>query len=697
MSFAAYLAGTAGLLAGLTFVVIPAVLISRRLLPGWSGPVVVLSVFLLTVAVALIAAILLGSFGLLHGWSLLLLTGFFAAASLYWHRSFGSEELAALGENELREPESPAATPGSRWRLLNLTALTVAAFALGAFSIGVRVKYGTGMTGFDSTWYHGPFAAGFAASGDTLSLNFLAPQFLSWFYPQNSELIHSLGILAYGNDLISPALNLGWFAGCLLAAWCIGRPYGGAAISLAAVAVVLVSPALADQAGEARNDLNGAFFLLAGIAVLVEALSRTRKISVGPALIVALAAGLAAGTKVNFLPAAIVLAAGLLFACPAKTRARHSGFIALGLLVGGAFWYLRNLIQSGNPLPWLNHLGPLGMPGPDQDVGGRDAASVWSYLSDVDVFTDWFFPGLHDAFGAGWPLLLAVSAAGVVFALMRRSGPARRIAAAVAIALVLAWLFSPTSASGPPGEPNGFISGLRYLAPALAVSMALLGAVAGPRGIGARWLAMGVVLLLFPFSLLAGQTWSVSQVAGAVLVALLVLLATLIWRFFARNAGRGRGKAVAFATAAVVAAILFGQALQSSYFENRYKDPEFTTPGLNRAFAWAQDVDSESIATNATRQYPFFGRLLGNQVDFIGLRRPAGGFVKPETCEQFRQAVAAGDYRYLVLTLDRQGTNLEFPREADWIDGDPSAKRIETLAPTVTYELGGKPDPDLCS
>ena len=73
------------------------------------------------------------------------------------------------------------------------------------------------MTGFDSTWYHGPFAAGFFQSGDTLDLHFIAPQFLAWFYPANAEIFHAVGMLAFGRDLLSPLLNLGWFVGCLLA------------------------------------------------------------------------------------------------------------------------------------------------------------------------------------------------------------------------------------------------------------------------------------------------------------------------------------------------------------------------------------------------------------------------------------------------------------------------------------------------
>ena len=73
------------------------------------------------------------------------------------------------------------------------------------------------MTGFDSTWYHGPFAAGFFQSGNTIDLHFIAPQFLAWFYPANGEIFHAVGMLAFGRDLLSPLLNLGWFVGCLLA------------------------------------------------------------------------------------------------------------------------------------------------------------------------------------------------------------------------------------------------------------------------------------------------------------------------------------------------------------------------------------------------------------------------------------------------------------------------------------------------
>ena len=101
----------------------------------------------------------------------------------------------------------------------------VAAIAVIHFAAGVKTRLSTGMTGFDCTWYHGPFAAGFFQSGNTIDLHFIAPQFLAWFYPANGEIFHAVGMGAFGRDLLSPLLNLGWFVGCLVACWCIGRPY----------------------------------------------------------------------------------------------------------------------------------------------------------------------------------------------------------------------------------------------------------------------------------------------------------------------------------------------------------------------------------------------------------------------------------------------------------------------------------------
>jgi len=682
MSLLTYLAGTAGLLLGLFFAAVPSVLLRRRLLPGWTGPVAWTGTLVLLSAILISSGLLLGTIRILEGWTLLLLLGLVAGTSWYFRARLDPQ---GGGPGLVHVPAG---------RLLTWAGFAIAAIAFGAFSIAVRVKLGTGMTGFDSTWYHGPFAAGFAQGGDTFSLHYLAPQFLSWFYPQNSELIHSFGVLTYGNDLLSPMVNVVWFGGCLLAAWCIGRPYGGAPISLAGAALVLASAAMADQAGEARNDIVGTFFVLAALAVLINAAAGGRRITIGPALVVGIAAGLAAGTKVNFIPAAIAIAIGAIVLMRPELRKRGGAVVFGGVILGGGYWYLRNLTHSGNPLPWINHIGPLGLPGPDQDVGGRDAGSVWGYLTDFDVIKDWFLPGFGDGFGDGWVVLLALSVLAFVYCLGRDSGPARRTGAAVGVALTLAWLVAPTSASGPMGEPNGFVSGLRYLAPALAVSMALLGSAVGTRGSAARWVTMGVIAVLAPFTIAFGSSWSLRQILGGILVAGAVFFALFAGRALYRS-GWSRPRLAGVALTLLIV-VLAGQFVQRSYFENRYAEPDFTTAGLGQAFKWAQGIENESIATNATRQYPLFGRDLNNEVQFVGVSGKHAGFTKPESCETFREAVADGDYRYLVVTLDRPSSKRTFPREAAWIADDPAVTQVLRREPTVVYRLDGEPDPSLC-
>src|SRR6185312_10288198 len=368
-----------------------------------------------------------------------------------------AEPPSTVGETGVTGPAAENLRPFRPSLIATVISLLIAGIAIGHFVSGVKLRLGTGMTGFDSTWYHGPFAAGFFQTGNMIDLHFIAPQFLAWFYPANSEVVHAIGMLSFSRDLVSPLLNLGWLIGCLLACWCIGRPFRVAPWSLALGAIALSVPALADQAGEARNDIVGIFFLLAAVAIAVNAAvaggdgaddpagapGRIRRptsagrsadspggggagtggtsgagLSTGALLAVALAAGLTAGTKLNFLLPAAVLVLGLVALAP-KGRRWFTLLCAGGMaLAGGGYWYLRNLIHSGNPLPWIHHLGPIDLPAPEQALGGREAHSVFSYLTDGSVWSEWFFPGLHGALWVVWPVLGAAALAGLLLALI---------------------------------------------------------------------------------------------------------------------------------------------------------------------------------------------------------------------------------------------------------------------------------------
>ncbi len=678
-----YLLGVAELGVLVGFAWLGAASVRRRLVPELSGPTAGLATVLLTIAGLLWIAEVLGAFGwfevgpylaavVVVGAGLRLvvggpwgrpsvLLGFSPGESgVVREREWGEKEDAAAPEGRPHGP-SPAA----------VVALAIAAVAVVHFAAGVKLRLSTGMTGFDSTWYHGPFAAKFFQSGDTWSLHFIAPQFLAWFYPANSEVLHAVGMVAFGRDILSPLLNLGWFVGCLVAAWCIGRPYRVAPWSLALVAIALSVPALHDQAGEARNDIVGVFFLLAAVAVALAQRERgsTREVgtafALGPVVVVGLAAGLAAGTKLNFLLPAAVLVVGIALVAPRGRRWRSLVAGGLAALAGGGYWYLRNLAHTGNPLPWVKHLGPITLPAPEQALGGREAHSVLGYLTNGSVWSDWFLPGLHHGLTIFWPPLVIAPIAGLLLCLGRRSDRTLQVVAAVGLAAGLSWLIAPTSASGPDGFARGFESGLRYLAPALVLGLAILPPALLP------WVA---------------RWWGSPMAQGA----------PASEHMGEGRRDRPRGPLALAAVVVLTAAIALGYPIQRHYLEHRYADPSFTTPGLNATFAWAQGITDARIATTSTRQYPLYGRDLSNEVTYIGTEQPHGGFTPPTTCPQWRRLLNAGHYTYVVATRDRiEPGKPTYPPTSRWTKA-PGAEVVLRKPPTVIYKLRTSLDPSGC-
>jgi hypothetical protein len=671
-----YLLGVVELGVFVGFAWLGAATVRRRLVPRLDGLVGQLATVVLAIAGLLWVAEGIGTFGWFKVGPYLVVVavvglGLWLLVGGRWGRpsvllGFSPGESEAVRERCRGEKEDAAAPEGRPHRPspAALVALAIAVAAVVHFAAGVKLRLSTGMTGFDSTWYHGPFAAGFFQSGDTWSLHFIAPQFLAWFYPANSEVVHAIGMLSFGRDILSPLLNLGWFVGCLVAAWCIGRPYRVAPWSLALAAIALSVPALHDQAGEARNDVVGIFFLLAAVAVALSQRERSSNrlasettFALGPVVVVGLAAGMAAGTKLNFLLPAAVLVVGIALVAPRGRRWPALAVGGLAALAGGGYWYLRNLVHTGNPLPWVKHLGPITLPAPAQALGGREDHSVLGYLTNGSVWSDWFLPGLHQGLTILWPLIAALAVAGLLLSLGRRSDPILRVVATVGLAAGLAWLVAPTSASGPDGMPHGFESGLRYLTPALILGLALLPAAPRLRN---RLAAPGLTSRFVANSETKGEVSSLfrRRIAIAVGGALLVV-------------------------------VMVGYPIQRHYLEHRYADPSFTTPGLNAAFAWAQDITDARIATTSTRQYPLYGRDLSNEVTYIGNEQPHGGFTAPTTCRAWRHLLNEGNYDYVVTSRDRiEPGRPTYPPSTAWTAG-PQAAVVLRKPPTVIYELKG--------
>lgn len=714
LSASSYLFGTLEVAIVAASAVLGGVAARRRLLPEFEGIAAWVAGAVVSLALPILVAEVLGTFGLLKEWPFVIAVAATGAGLHLRLRGAASGAPAGASGAPVAQRATPAAvtprtTPAAEAASTEQTAraasprvrlagILLAAVCVAHFTIGVRLRLSTGMTGFDSTWYHGPFAAGFASGGHTFDLQLIAPQFLAWFYPQNSELLHGVGDLLYGRDLLSPLINLGWLIGCIGAAWAIGRPYGAGPVSAAGAALILDTGVLADQAGEARNDLAAAFFLLAAVAVLVNAVAtrEDRRPGGGALAVCALAAGLAAGTKVNLLPVAGALVLGLIWLAAPPGRSRAALIMIPAALLGGGYWYLRNLVHAGNPVPQVRSIGPVDLPAPGQTLGGREGHSVLSYLTDGSVWGDWFGPGLHGGLGLLWPALLVLGAGGLVGCLLQRSEPVVRVAALVGLVAAATWVAAPTSASGPDGMPLGFESGLRYLVPALLLGAALAPLSPALRDPRRRIGVLVAIALAFPFADRSAGDWGTGYLPVALVAG--IAFAAVVW--FVTWPGRPAiSPRLALAGTALVAIAVVGGGyrVQRSYLESRYADPQFTTPGLDAAFRWAQPLSGERIATTTTRTYPLLGRDLSNEVQYVGEERPHGGFVAPAGCEAWIRALNEGSYDYVVASRDRLDGRTSFPPEAAWTAAQPSASVVLRRAPAVVFRLSGPLDPTRCA
>src|SRR5919106_1983198 len=687
MSFGDYLQGSIELIAVAAATAYAAVALRGRFLPGWSGAAARLAEVVLGLSLLVVILELVGVVGLYRpGWVLLATIVVGVGIGLALRSRRGGLELTAPAVAPIAMAVAVAAAllVAAHWAMLTQTGLDI------------------GMYLPNTTWHNAPFAARFVQDHQVGALQFTEVLDLTvWFYPQNSELLHSAGVLFLGNDFLSPLLNIGWMSLCLMAAWCFARPYGGGPIAVLAIALVLdANMLLLYQPGDAKNDTAGLFFLLASAAVLVNAEVQRREaegepgfrtrgrppIANGALIVAGLAAGLALGTKLNLLAPFGLLTLGVI-AVSTGYRWRATGIWVASSLVTGGFWFVRNLVNAGNPLPWIQ-AGPL--PGPDQlDINIRHPNNVAHYLfpPDGDVISDHLIPGLHDSFGDLWALVLAVVIGGFLVAIFRGRTPVVRMLGVVALLSGIAYLFTPLTAAGPEGDTTAFTTNLRYASPAIGLGAMLLAVDAGltrPRVQG--WLlgSLSVLLLVqaVPIWDLGDDVWRWRFALGAIGLAFFLVLVpvglTLLgqrgWDPWTLGAG------VALALAMVVA---IGWPNSDDYLDERYRAetaPADFPEGIEGALAWFNEEEPRDsrIAVVGGRpgfkQYVFYGDDLSNDVQYVARHGSRGAYIPIASeaaqegndpravaqCEEWRRALNAGDYDYLIAGPD-QRTQSERP------------------------------------
>jgi hypothetical protein len=746
VSFGDYLFGVIGLAAVAIPMGLAALRLRRLLLPGWEGAPARLVEAVLAVALLTILLQLLGAFGILVP-AVLIPTALILGLGVYFGVRgdlpvYFTGKAPSTGEDAPPAPSIPLPQ--------TILALLAAAFVAAHWATGLQDVWGRGMLTFDTLWYHGPFAARIADTGSVWGMHFIDPLYLNWFYPENSELLHAAGIVLFNRDIFSPLVNFGWLGVTLLSAWCIGRPYGVAPLSLTGVAIAMdTGPMVPREAGTPATDTVPVALLLAAAAILINAWAtrgshppeaavggaaagtpteprnepRTASpvigdrspadappaaAQIGALLIAGLSMGIALGSKLTISGATAAMAVGVIFIVPPGIRRKAFGVFAAGVVATAGFWFLRNLIHSGNPLPWIRHIGPIQLPGPNRGLEGRDDFTVAHYIlsdSSTGLWRAYFLNPIENLLGPLWFLILGGAAGGAILAIWRPRSVAVRLAGVVTVVAAIAYLFTPLTAAGPEGHPLAFGINLRYLTPGLALGLALL--PLEPRIVPSRLrlplIVGGLVALFFTSHYSdANVAWKgpFASIPWAALIGIVLVGAPVGLALLARRRALLAGLAGAVLALAIAAV---GWAKQDDYFAHRYNRAEDFRFQLDDAVRWAKPTSNLRIGVAGTsgayNQYGFYGDAVSNYVQYVGRHLPEADFRAIENCPDFRRAVNDGNYDYLITTpeLDlNTPSNASSSPERGWVKNDPAVQEVVHSGRVSVFRITGELSPEAC-
>jgi hypothetical protein len=682
--------------------------IRRAVLGSWTGAPARLVESVTAVALLTWLMEILGVLGLLYAGTLIV-ASFITAAVVTLLPGGGADDgpsRRAGGTSSATGPAGPSASP---W--MHVVMLAVIAIVVGHWAITTKDALDRGIFNFDSLWYHMPFAADIAQSHSVTGLHYTETVFTNWFYPQNSELLHAAGILLIGRDTLSLFINFGWLGVAFLAAYCVGRPYGRGPLSVVAAAILLECHTLVvREPGAAKNDVMAAALILAAIAILVTVWnsreSSSREAWRWGLAAAGLAVGLAAGTKFTVMAMAAVLSLAVLVLAPAGRRRAAAAWWFLAALAGGGYWYLRNLVVAGNPIPEAEHLGPISLPHPVRVQEGRPDFSIVHYATDTGVWRHYFAPGLHDAFGTLWPLVILAAVVAAALAVLWGRDRALRWLGGVALFGMVAYLFTPLSAAGAEGAPTGFGINIRYAIGPLLAGIVLLPL---PRLFDDRRRQWGLMAALVLVLVLTDRPdvplRDPARMFALLIVALAVLVPALLW--LARERGASRAVLAGGVVALALGVVAIGYPVQRHYLDSRFANNVAgeRIPGmdLDSAYSWARGVNHARIGLAGTTagflEYGFFGTDLTNRVQYLGEKGPHGSYEPIPTCRAFRAAVNAADLDYLVtspfLNFLEPGHPISSP-EARWLRGEDAVSPLLHSGRVTVWKVDGPLDPGGC-
>lgn len=565
-----------------------------------------------------------------------------------------------------------------------------------------------GITGADSIGYHLPHAAFYAQTGQIRTIPYTDFAYLTGLYPATSELFHALGIVLMGNDVLSPGINLIWLAFTLLAAWCIGSVRGFGFTAMLAAAIVMATPMLVgSNAGTADNDLVGVFFVLAAVALWMhtaEMSTTDRRAYRSGSIIAALVAGLALSVKLNLVAPVGAVALAAIALTPAGWRRSATGWWIGGLVSAGGYWYARNFVALGNPLPWFS-FGVLPTPRPPPLQQGNNY-SITDYATHPRILSHWLIPALNSNLGPWWPALVAGALVGPIVCLFSKRDRVVMAAALIALASLAAYPLTPLTACGPWGHPYCMRLNMRYGASALTLALAVTPLALLFRSQLGRLAPAAGLTTLFVATIVLSRPGTAHDLDGAAAVVAVLVVAVLValrpWRVISLQRPLVRAAATTLALSLVLAGVAVGYSGTRAYLDHRYAG-KHGPAAIYRVWRWARGLHHAHIALVGTLGwffgYPLWGLDDSNRVAYVGRRGPNGSFRPITSCRAWRTTLDQGHYQYVVTTASRIFFTRELVRtpEAAWTGSDPAARLVFSPNRAIqVFRLTGSLHPDRC-
>lgn len=599
----------------------------------------------------------------------------------------------------------PVAEPVTRARrFVTVAALALAALVVAQWAGHAVAAYAAPSSGVwdgDSLWYHLPFATHFLQTGWTTRILFTNSDTLVTYFPANGEVVLGLVMMPFRRDVLVPLVNLGWLTLALSAAWVLGQRYRAGAVALAGASVALSVPVMAaTQGGTARNDVMGVALLLAAAALLVHADWDPPVVTVA-----GLATGLALGVKLSVLIPAVILTVAVPVVAP---RARRWAVTAgwLGAVVGaGAFWYVRNLVLTGNPVPTVAvRLGPVRLPTVYSEPIADSA--VLDRLREHGGFSRVVLPGLRFGLTDAWWLVGGLAAAAVVAVLVLGPGRVPRMLAAVAALGSVAYVCMPNGS--PWGDSDlaaaNLSLNLRYAVPALALAFVVVAAV--PALADPRWAGATVAVFAVPVAVgvldrrvQRGWEWATSGGQRTAALVLVVLVVAAGSSMVALHRRAPRPVVAVVVVLGVVGLVVGADAGFRTYLGHRYRAPREGVP-VNPSGVWPEFTTIRpgrvGVVGNVL-QFPYAGPTLANPVRYLGVRRPDGGVRPVRSCAEWATVLQRRGIDYVVVATDFFGTNgAEVERLGGWTRGIGGTALATDENRVTVYRVPNELDPRAC-